>query len=59
VTVPPRFQAIFDWINDPVASPKPSAAEAQAGMDDFIQAVRYENTKVDPQMLLALTNSWR
>lgn len=59
VTVPPRWQAIFNWINDPVVYPQPSAADAQAGMDDFIQAVRYGNARVDPQMLQALTRSWR
>jgi endoglucanase len=59
VTVPPSFQAIFNWINNPVTSPKPTAAEAQAGMDDFIQAVRFENTRIDPKMQQALTRSWR
>ena len=59
VSVPSRFQAVFDWINDPITNPKPSAAEAQAGMDDFIQAARYENTQLDPQMIQALTGSWR
>ena len=59
VTVPPRFQDIFNWINDPVAYPRPSAADAQAGMDDFVRAVRYENTRIDPQMMQALTGSWR
>jgi hypothetical protein len=58
ITVPPRWQAIFNWINDPVVYPQPSAADAQAGMDDFIQAVRYGNTRIDPRMLQALTNSW-
>jgi hypothetical protein len=54
VNAPPRFKAIFDWINNPVTSPKPTAEEAQAGLNDFIQAVRYENAIVDPQMMQAL-----
>ena len=57
IKIPPRFQAVFDWINDPITNPKPSAADTQAGMDDFIQAVRYENTQVDPQMMQALTGT--
>jgi aryl-phospho-beta-D-glucosidase BglC (GH1 family) len=59
VTVPPRWQAVFNWINDPIAYPEPSAADAQAGMSEFIQAVRYGNAKIDPKMLQALTDSWQ
>jgi Cellulase (glycosyl hydrolase family 5) len=59
VTVPPRFQAIFNWINDPVVYSRPTAEEAQAGMNDFIEAVRYGNAKIDPKMLQALTHNWR
>jgi endoglucanase len=59
VTAPPRWQAVMDWINDPIVSPRPSAAEAQAGMDDFIQAVRYGDARIDPQMMQALTGGWR
>jgi hypothetical protein len=58
ITVPARWQAIFDWINDPKKNPEPSAADARRGMDEFIEAVRYENTRVDPLMLEALTGGW-
>jgi len=59
ITVPPRWQALFDWINNPKKNPQPTPADVQAGMQDFLQAVRYGNAAVDPQMLQALTSGWR
>ncbi len=59
VTVPPGWQAIFDWINDPKKNPQPSAADARTGMDEFIDAVRWENSRIDPLMLQALTAGWQ
>ncbi len=59
ITVPARWQAIFDWINNPKKNPQPTVEDALKGMDDFLQAVRYENIRVDPMMLEALTGGWR
>jgi endoglucanase len=58
ITVPAKWQAIFDWINNSKKNPQLTAEDALKGMDEFIQAVRFENTDVDPQMLGALTGDW-
>jgi len=58
ISIPDRWQAIFNWINNPKKYPPPAAADALAGMNDFIQAVRLSNTPIDPQMLQALTGGW-
>jgi len=52
---PGDWTAVMAWISDPKHSPQPSADQAWTGMQDFIQAVRLENTHMDPQMLQALT----
>jgi hypothetical protein len=59
ITVPPRWQAVFDWTNNPRKNPEPTEADALKGMDEFIEAVRYENTHLDGQMLEALTAGWK
>jgi hypothetical protein len=58
ITVPARWQAIFDWINDPRKNPQPTAADALKGMDEFIEAVKYKNTNADEKMMEALKGGW-
>ncbi|MBN1441016.1 MAG: cellulase family glycosylhydrolase [Anaerolineales bacterium] len=59
ITVPARWQAVFDWINDPKKSPRPSAEDALKGMEEFLDAVRLENTHGNERMMEALTGGWR
>ncbi len=40
ITVPGEWQAVFNWISNPKKNPQPSLAEAQAGMDEFVQAIQ-------------------
>jgi hypothetical protein len=59
ITVPARWLAIFDWINDPKKTPQPSAEDALKGMEEFLEAVWLENTHVDERTMEALTEVWK
>jgi len=51
---PADWTALMSWVSSPKRYPQPSPDQARAGMQDFIQAIRFENTHLDPQMLQAL-----
>ncbi|HLI92054.1 MAG TPA: cellulase family glycosylhydrolase, partial [Puia sp.] len=52
VIMPPAFQKLVDyWVNN---GPRPSAAEAQQGLDDLIRNVRVKNNIVHRDVLDAL-----
>jgi len=55
---PESWNAVIGWIGDPKHNPQPSPEQARTGMHDFLQAVRFENTSVDPLMLEALSAGW-
>jgi len=55
---PESWNAVIGWIGDPKHNPQPSPEQARTGMHDFLQAVRFENTSVDPLMLGALSAGW-
>lgn len=54
VDVPEDWRAVIEWIGDPKHAPQPSQEQALAGMRQFAQAVRLENTHLDERMLAAL-----
>jgi Cellulase (glycosyl hydrolase family 5)/Ca-dependent carbohydrate-binding module xylan-binding len=45
----PDAQMLIDWINNP-ARPQPSLAQAEQGMADFVNEVRFANTLPDAEM---------
>jgi hypothetical protein len=45
----PASQMLIDWVNNPARS-KPTVAQAQQGMSDFINAIRFANTIPDAEM---------
>ncbi len=55
---PESWTAVINWIGDPRRNPPPPPEQARAGMQAFLQAVRYENTSIDPRMLEALSAGW-
>ena len=52
---PESWTAVINWIGDPRRNPPPAPEQARAGMRAFLQAVRFENTSIDPLMLEALS----
>ncbi len=56
ITLPDDWKKVMDWVNSPSKN-QPDHAFVLAAMNQFIQAVRLENTRIDPQMLAALTKN--
>jgi len=52
---PDNWTAVINWIGNPKRNPRPTPVQAQAGMQAFLEAVRFENTTIDARMLGALT----
>lgn len=50
----PASQMLINWIDDPTR-PKPTLAQAQQGMSDFINAVQFANTMPNAEMQHVLT----
>ncbi len=54
IETPASWQVVMDWLNSP-SKTKPTRQLALTGMNDFVQAVRLENTHLDQKMYRALT----
>jgi aryl-phospho-beta-D-glucosidase BglC (GH1 family) len=50
----PASQLLINWINN-TSRPQPTLAQAQQGMSDFINAVKFQNTLPDAQLQQTLT----
>lgn len=55
VRSPASWTAVIDWISYPRRNARPTPEQARAGMQAFLEAVRFENTTFDARMLDALT----